>query len=194
MTIDYSNLTTRANEANKNRLAFMNKIKEGDWSCVFDSGKLGTSRSGNSMITIAAKCKSPHDPEMHDRIIRLRFVLKLDFQLDQFLNLMRDFGVDLSAIKSDDDWGSVFDDLEERRAKFQVRAKAQADNPQYNNYTVLKVQRVYGEEKVEEAPKLEAEPEAKSGAKPSKKSKTPEVTEPETSVPDESDENDDMPW
>lgn len=139
---DYSNLANRAKAAKESKEAGQNPIEEGDWNCVFQSGELTKSRKGSDMVLILAKCKVKDDEEhpMHNKELKLRYVLSSEFQLDSFLNLMAEAGVDLGKVTHDKDWAKWWDKMEEARTKMVIRAKRDEKDPRYNKFTVLEVE------------------------------------------------------
>jgi hypothetical protein len=135
--MDYSNLHQRAQVAKTTPKG--QSYPEGDFNAVFIGGSYGLSRNGNEMVTFEGKLKAPDRQDVHDRKFKIRYVLTVDFRVNELLCNLLDWGVDLERLKSKTDWNLILDELEEERARFVVSIKPQKNDPKFSEFTIKSV-------------------------------------------------------
>lgn len=149
MQLDFTQFASRLKSAKASRLQ-MNPLLEGDWPAVFSGFSLQPSRAGNEMVTMIWKCK-PDDQTspMFNRELKLRYVLSVEFQVDNLLMVLHDLGIDVKTITSSADWARVLNTLEEQRPKRVINVKRQEDDPRYCKFYVKEEQKTAPEKKAD---------------------------------------------
>jgi len=189
---NYSNLKEQAKEAKESEANKGKPLDEGTFSAVLRNGELTMSQAKNDMFLLEWRVNAPGDKRMHRETLRMRFTAtkNTQWQIDQFLSIMDDLGVDFTQIKKDRDWADVFEDMEEARVKASIQVYFNDDdkdddgNVKPKSYPEMRIVEILKalpgatvEEEEDEKPKAKATPKAKPAPKKEKEEPKEEPAE-----------------
>jgi len=180
---DYSNMNDRVQEARDNRENKGKPFEEGRFKGVLINAELGKSQKGNKMFKLDFRVNCPESKRLHREKVSLRFTVTADtkFQVDDFVILMDDLGVDYNDLKKDRDWAGVFEQLEDERVKVVIEIYYKDDdkdddgNVKPKSYPEMRIVEILKalpgatvEEEEDEKPKAKAKPKTKPAPKKEK--------------------------